>query len=47
MSDERTWVRVGFDGVPYRIVKELIENTIKCLECRDIVDLKESHLKNT
>ena len=25
-SDERTWIRVGFDGVPYRIAEELIGN---------------------
>ena len=41
VSDEHKWVRVGFGGVPYRIAKELIENTLKCLECGDIVDLKE------
>ena len=30
-SDERTWIRVGFDDVPYRIAKEQIDNTAKCL----------------
>ena len=30
-SDERTWIRVGFDEVPYRIAKQQIDNTAKCL----------------
>ena len=49
VSDERTWIRVVFDDVPYKIAKELIENTVKCLECADIIELKEEsfeeHLK--
>ena len=40
-SDQRTWIRVGFDVATYRIAKELIDNTVKCLECGDIIDLKE------
>ena len=31
VSDERKWVRVGFDGVPYRIAKELIEKYCQML----------------
>ena len=27
-SDERAWVRIGFDGVPYQIAKELIDKVI-------------------
>ena len=41
VSDECRWIAVGFDGVAYRIVKEMTENTVKCLECGDIIDLKE------
>ena len=41
VSDECAWVREGFDDVPYRTAEELIENTVKCLECGDIIDLKE------
>ena len=41
LSDEHTWIRVGFNGVPYSIAKELIENTVKCLDCGDMIDLKE------
>ena len=39
--DQRTWNRVGFDGASYRIAKELINNTVKCLKCGDMIDLKE------
>ena len=40
-SDECTWIRVGFCGVPYRIAKELIDNIVQYLECGDMTDLKE------
>ena len=40
-SDERTWVRIAFDGVPYRIAKELIDKVYFCNCCEEIIDLKE------
>ena len=30
VSDECRWIAVGFDGVAYRIAKEMTENTVKC-----------------
>ena len=44
-SDERTWVRIGFDGVPYRIAKELIDKVYFCNGCEEIIDLKEKPLE--
>ena len=45
-SDERTWVRIGFHGVPYRIAKELIDKVYFCNGCEEIIDLKEDFLEN-
>ena len=44
-SDERTWVRIGFDGIPYRIAKELICKVYFCNGCEEIIDLKEDSLE--
>ena len=44
-SDERTWVRIGFDGVPYGIAKELIDKVYFCNGCEEIIDLKEDSLE--
>ena len=40
-SGENIWIKVGFDGAPHRIAKELTDNTVKCFECGDMIDLKE------
>ena len=40
-SDKRTWIRVGFDGVLCRFTRDLIDNTVICLECGDMIDVKE------
>ena len=45
-SDESTWVRIGFDGVPYRIAKELIGNVHFCNGCEEIIDIKEESLES-
>lgn len=34
----REWVRVGFDGVPYRLAEDLIQNVVQCARCDDIFD---------
>ena len=44
-SDERIWVRIGFDGVPYQIPKELIDKVYFCNGCEEITDLKEESLE--
>ena len=44
-SDERTSVKIGFDGVPYRIAKELIDTVHFCNGCEEISDLKEDSLE--
>ena len=44
-SDERIWVRIGFDGVPYQIAKELIDKVYFCNGCEEITDLKEESLE--
>ena len=45
-SDERTWVRIGFDGVPYRVAKELIDKVHFCNGCEEIIDIKEESLES-
>ena len=45
-SDERTRVRIGFDGVPYRIAKELIDKVHFCNGCEEIIDIKEESLES-
>ena len=44
-ADEKTWVRIGFDGVPYRIAKELIDKVYFCNGCEEITDLEEEPLE--
>ena len=44
-SDERTWVRIGFDGVQCWIAKELIDKVYFCNGCEEIIDLKEESLE--
>ena len=39
---KREWVRIGFDGVPYRIAYDLIENTMQCDICKELIDIKVS-----
>ena len=33
VGDQRTWVRIDFDGVPYRITNEIITNIVTCSIC--------------
>ena len=40
VPQKRKWVRVGFDGVPYRIAADLIENMKQCTICNALIDLK-------
>ena len=40
VTQKRKWVRVSFDGVPYRIVPDLIENMKQCTICNALIDLK-------
>ena len=40
VPQKRKWVRVGFDGVPYRIAADLIENVKQCTICNTLIDLK-------
>jgi hypothetical protein len=48
---ERQWVRVGSDGIPYRIADGLIMNFWKCKECDKESDVrivsKENHIVKT
>lgn len=50
LANERKWVRLGFDGVPYRIVQSIIENLVICESCGAEIDLKngqfETHAKD-
>jgi hypothetical protein len=39
---ERQWVRIGFDGVPYRIVESIIKDVVVCEECGEEVDTKKT-----
>ena len=39
VGKEKAWIRVGFDGVPYRIASEIIEHTKLCLLCNEIIDI--------
>ena len=34
IPQKRKWLRVGFDGVPYQIAADLIEDTKQYYECR-------------
>ena len=45
-SDERTWVRIGFDRVPYWIAKELIGKVNFCNGCEEIIDTKQESLES-
>ena len=40
VPQKRKWVRVGFEGVPYRIAADLIENMKQCTICNALIDLK-------
>ena len=40
VPQKRKWVRVGFDGVPYRKAADLIENMKQCTICNALIDLK-------
>ena len=40
VPQKRKWVRVGFDGVPYRIAADLIVNVKQCTICNALIDLK-------
>lgn len=44
-SDERTWVKIVFHGVPYRIAKQLIDKVYFCNVCEEIIDLNEESLE--
>ena len=35
VGKKRKWVRIGFDGVPYRMASQIIKNTIECLSCKN------------
>ncbi|XP_038068103.1 uncharacterized protein LOC119737671 [Patiria miniata] len=39
VGTDRSWIRVGFDGVPYRIANLLIKNTIMCEVCNEHIDI--------
>ena len=41
--DEKTWVKVGFDGVSYHIAKKLIDKVIFC-NIYEKIDLKKESL---
>ena len=40
VPQKRKWVCVGFDGVPYRIAADLIENMKQCAICNALIDLQ-------
>jgi ribosomal protein L40E len=39
IGEGRAWVRLGFDGVPYRIVDNIIKETVVCEVCGEEVDI--------
>ena len=45
----RKWIRIGFDGVPYRIAWNLRKEILVCSICKSQIDTKvssfESHVK--
>ena len=43
IGKEREWYPMGFDGVPYRIGAQIIENTVTCLDCLDEIELSENY----
>ena len=49
VSSIRKWIRIGFDGVPYRIALNLREEILVCSICKSqidtIVSSFESHVK--
>ena len=40
VPQKRKWVHVGFDGVPYQIATNLIENMKQCTIYNALIDLK-------
>lgn len=41
VPNERKWIRIGFDGVPYRIADSLINDIVICGVCGEEVDLQK------
>ena len=46
VGKDRCWLRVGFDGVPYRMASEIIENYVVCNGCGNEFEDKESFLEH-
>ena len=42
IGELQKWIRVGFDGVPYRITSELINSTNQCKNCLEIFNIFET-----
>lgn len=41
IGTDRKWIRLGCDGVPYRIVDDIIKKVVVCQECKQEIDLSK------
>ena len=46
VGQERKWVRIGFDDVPYHISASLIRNYVACTKCGEELDLSKMKFDN-
>lgn len=46
VPEQRKWVMVWSDGVPYIHVADIVENVYKCLVCHEEIDTKEVSLED-
>ena len=46
VGKKRKWIRIGFDGVPYRMASQIIKNTIECLPCENEFKNKNMYQSN-